>query len=817
MLVSSTMKHLALLALLPFLAHAALADDDATERYRMPPAPLAAIVDAPVSPHVVAAPSGKMLLVAQPAGLLTIADLSQPELKLGGLRFNPQNRGPGRQMYVKALALVDVATGASRDVTGLPREPHIHAPAWAPDEEHVAFTQATSSAIELWVVDVADAKARRLGTRAVAAIQAPAFQWMPDGRSLVCAAVPDAAPPPPPDPVPEGPSIQEATGGTKSPVRTYQDLLRTPYDDRLFEHYLATELTEVQVGDGTAKALGKPELMMSYEPSPDGKYLLVETTHRPFSHIVPADDFALKSEVRARDGASVAVIADLPAAEHVPPDRDAVRPGQRGIGWRNDAGATLVWAEARDEGEPKRDVPVHDSVWMADAPFDQPRVLAELPLRYAGVEWGTGDLALVTERWWKTRKTRTYRVAPGHAGGEKQVIFDRSSEDRYSDPGKPAMKHLSNGQAVLRVVGEGGLWLIGAGASPEGDRPFVDRFDLGTRKATRVWRSQAPYYEVPLRVLDDDAHVVLTVRQSVSEPPNVYRRELPGDQLTAVTRFPHPAPQLAAVKKEMIRYKRADGVDLTGTLYLPPGFAPGKDAPLPVLMWAYPAEFKSASAAGQVTESPYRFVGPSPQRPLMFVLQGYAVLDDPTFPIVGEGKAEPNDTYVKQLTMGAQAAVDELVRRGVGDRDRMAIGGHSYGAFTTANLLAHTDLFRAGVARSGAYNRTLTPFGFQSEERTFWEARDTYVAMSPFTVADRINEPLLMIHGAEDANPGTFPIQSERLLHAIKGLGGTARLVFLPKESHGYAARESLMHVAWETDRWLSKYVKAAGPRQASK
>ena len=308
--------------------------------------------------------------------------------------------------------------------------------------------------------------------------------------------------------------------------------------------------------------------------------------------------------------------------------------------------------------------------------------------------------------------------------------------------------------------------------------------------------------------MDEDGHLLLTRRESVEIPPNFFIRDLRSGALEAVTDFPHPTPQLLGVQKELIRYKRADGLALTGTLFLPAGHDPEKDGPLPTILWAYPREFKSASAAGQVRDSPHRFVRVGWWSPVPWVTRGYAVLSDPAMPIIGEGESEPNDTYVEQLVSGARAAVETLVERGISDPAKVAVGGHSYGAFMTANLLAHSDLFCAGIARSGAFNRTLTPFGFQSEERTLWQARETYFEMSPFVHADKIKAPLLIIHGAEDNNSGTYPMQSERFYNALKGHGATTRLVMLPHESHGYRARESIMHTVWEMDTWLSRYVK---------
>ncbi|MEO3958737.1 alpha/beta hydrolase family protein, partial [Chromobacterium piscinae] len=485
------------------------------------------------------------------------------------------------------------------------------------------------------------------------------------------------------------------------------------------------------------------------------------------------------------------------------------------VEWRADAPATLFWAEAQDGGDPAVNAKVRDALYLQPAPFKQPPLkLQELSSRFSNVQWGRGDLALVSEYWWKTRALKVWRVRPAEPSHEPALLSQRSSEDRYADPGNPAMVSNADGQPVLQTSPDGGsLYLLGDGASPEGDRPFIDRLSLADNKTTRLWRSQAPWYETPLAVLNGGERALLS-REQADAPPNLYLKALDQDGgLRQLTFFPHPTPQLKNVQKRQLRYKRADGIDLTATLYLPPGHDAKRDGSLPMLMWAYPTEFKSADAAGQVTDSPYRFNRVGYWGPEALLARGYAVLDNPSMPIVGAGKQEPNDSYLPQLKMDAQAAVDEVVRLGVADRDRIAIGGHSYGAFMTANLLAHTRLFRAGIARSGAYNRTLTPFGFQSEERNFWQAKDVYQVMSPFNYAEQIKDALLLIHGEADNNPGTFPIQSERMYQALQGLGATVRLSMLPAESHGYRARESILHMLWEEDRWLDQYVKHAKPR----
>jgi len=645
------------------------------------------------------------------------------------------------------------------------------------------------------------------------------YRWMPDGKQLLVQLQPQGqGAAPVASIIPTGPDTQQtqAGGGVKA-IRTYQDMLHDENDAKLFEYYLRSQSALVDL-DGKVTTLGEPALTTSMAPSPDGRYLLRQRVERPFSYLVPVDSFPQRIEVLDRAGKLVKEIAHLPLMEGLPTGNDAVPTGVRDIDWRSDAPATLVWAEAQDGGDPARQADIRDIVQMQAAPFDQaPVTLAKLSSRYAGAYWAHGQLALVDEFWWKTRHVKEWRVAPDQPAQAPVLVREGSSEDRYRDPGKPATMQDEHGQSRLVVTSDGqSIYRLGQGASPEGDRPFIDRVNLASGQSTRLFQSQAPYFEDPQLLLDAEGTRALISRESPTEPTNFYVRDLGANgKLRELTHFPNPLPQLKDVKKEQIRYKRKDGVELTATLYLPPHYDPKKDGPRPMLMWAYPAEFKSADAAGQVRDSPYRFNRISYWGPQAFLTMGYTVLDNFSVPIVGEGSKEPNDTYIPQLVASAEAAVDEVVRRGVADRNRIAVGGHSYGAFMTANLLAHTRLFKAGIARSGAYNRTLTPFGFQSEERNYWQATDVYNAMSPFNYAGDIKDALLMIHGEQDNNSGTFPIQSERMYAAIKGLGGTARLVLLPNEAHAYRARESIMQMLAEMNNWLEMYVKQ--PKVADK
>jgi dipeptidyl aminopeptidase/acylaminoacyl peptidase len=782
--------------------------------YQRPPKAVASFVDAAPIPQARLGPDRQTLLLSTPLAFPSIAEVAEPELRLAGLRINPRNRATARRPFAQRLELLDIRAKAAavRLIRGLPDGARIGDVEWSPDGASIAFTVTEADAVRLWVADVRAATARAIATPPLSGVAGAPCEWLPDSHSLVCRTAPQAAAAPPAAPTaPRGPIVQENLG-TRKPALTNPDLLTSPTDEKLFEHYMASQIALVSL-DGKVAPIGAPALYLRSKPSPDGKRLLIEVVHRPFSYRVAIGQFPVRTEVWSLDGKSIATLADLKLAEDVPAMRDAVRTGRREFVWRADAPATACWVEAQDGGDPKATAHIRDRVDCAGEPYSRPAHLIELADRFRSIAWGNGKLALVSEGRWKDRHIRTSIVAPDDPSARPRVLWDRSSEDRYSDPGAPVLQQNPSGHLVLQVTGKGELLLTGAGASKEGDRPFFDRLDVATGKADRIWRSDGERFARVLAVADQDGTSAVLSRETAAEPPQLYTVGFADKVEHQLTHFAHPVPELARVKKQLIKWKRKDGLELSGMLYLPPGFRPRQDKPLPVLVWVYPQEFKTASAASEVRASPYQFVSPQWGGPLFALTQGYAVVDNPTFAIVGEGKTEPNDSYVDQLTADAASMIDAVVGLGVGDRERFAVGGHSYGAFTTANLLAHSDLFRAGIARSGAYNRTLTPFGFQAEERTFWEAATIYDQMSPFRYADKIHDPLLMIHGAADNNDGTFPIQSDRLFAALQGLGGHVRYVSLPAEAHGYRARESALHVLWEQARWLDTYVKNAKPR----
>jgi dipeptidyl aminopeptidase/acylaminoacyl peptidase len=783
--------------------------------YRTPPKAIGDIADAAPTPEVVLDPTGTHILVLEHPALSTIAELSREEIRIAGIRFDPKTNARSRRDVAIAARLVRVADGSARPLEGLPSPPRLDDESFSPDGARFAFTHTTDTGVELWVGDVATAVTQRIATGLNGIFQ-DVYHWRSDGKSLVVRVTPPGRGAAPPAPrVPAGPVVQETSGETAA-AWTYQDLIETPHDEALFEYYGASQIVEVAI-DGTSAAVGAPALISRSEPSPDGSFLLVEKLDRPFSYLVPYERFAKRVEVWERSGRLVREVARTPLAENVPLGRNAVPLGPREIQWRPDQDATLFWVEAQDGGDPRAQASVRDKLFSFGGPFDsEPREIGEFGLRFGEALWGEGGLAVVREWWWADRRERIWKLDSSEGGAAPKLLFDYSYEDRYRVPGKPMTGRSARGFEVL-LTADGGrtLFLTAEGASPEGDRPFVDALDLASGKTTRIFHSEAPYYEEPVQFLSVDSRTLLTRRESATEPPNYFVRALSGSAPRAITRFPHPYPGLVGASRELVRYRRPDGVQLSATLHLPPGYSTEKGR-LPVFVWAYPIEFKTADAAGQVTESPHRFPRVNWGSPLYWLTQGWAVMENATMPIVGEGDREPNDTYVEQLVASAQAAVDEAVRRGVADPERAAIGGHSYGGFMTANLLAHSDIFRAGIARSGAYNRTLTPFGFQSEQRTFWQAPEIYFKMSPFMHADRIDEPILLIHGEADNNSGTFPIQSQRLFHALKGHGAKARLVLLPHESHGYRARESVLHALAEMNDWLERYVKNAPPRKAT-
>jgi len=766
--------------------------------YQQPPEKIREVLDARPLPQRFIDPSGKTLALLEVRRYPSIEQLARPFLRLAGLRIDPASNGPYRVVHVNRLALraLEEAGATERDVA-LPADGDFHHFGFSPDGRRFTLLRRTASAIELWVGDVASARASALAGIAVQDIDGGGIDWL-DPDTIVVRTVPERGAAPASS-VPTGPVVQESFG-RKSPERTYQDLLRSPLDAALFEYYATSEITRIDLASGSRTVIAPPAVYAGISAAGDGRQLLVERIAKPFSYAVPHEEFARDMLVIDRGGRVVKQLARVALRENVPVQ--GVVQGPRNFFVSARADATVYWLEALDEGDPRKKAPYRDRLMKLAPPYDgAPAEVARFAQRVVNVQQLEDGRLLVADydrdRVW----VRRMLVDPAQAGAEPLVVFDLSARDRYNDPGRALSRTTAQGRP-LAIVREGRALFVGAGASPAGDRPFLDRWDLAAKTKERLFQADELHYESVVRVLDESGDKFVTSRESASEPPNYVMHDSRGTR--ALTSVVDPTPQVRAIHRELVRFRRRDGVELSFWLYRPAGQKPGERRP--AFVWAYPLEYTDPALAGQVTGSPNRFEQFAGSSPLFLVLEGYVVLNDATMPVVGDPE-KVNDTFIEQITMNAEAAIAKADEMGVADPSRIAVGGHSYGAFMTANLLAHTDLFKAGIARSGAYNRTLTPFGFQSERRTLWEAPAAYTRLSPFMWADKLKEPILLIHGEADDNSGTFPEQSERMFAALAGTGGNVRFVKLPSEAHGYAARESVGHTLWEMSTWLHKHL----------
>lgn len=780
------------------------------DHYTLPPKDIADMLLAKSSPAISTDDKGEWMLLMQSSSYPSVEELAQPELKIAGLRINPSNFARSRQNFYNDLWLKNISTGKELKITGLPDPLFAGNVRWSPQDKKIAFTQTTGNRVDLYVIDVATQKATKINKTALNTITTN-YDWY-DDNTLIYVAAPKPATAAPKKPLmPKGPTTQE-NYGKASPRPTYQDLIKSPYDEDLFEFFGTTQL--IKNINGAETKIGQPAIYSNITISPDKKYMLVRKIKKPFSYTVPAFGFPSFVLITDMNGKTIKQLADLPSSETAPSGNDNVQLVARSFDWRDDQPATITWCMPLDSGFIKKNVDYHDAVYSLAAPFNtEPIMLFKTKMRYAGTTWGDGNLAIVNEGLRGKQTFQLDRYNP--VTGDVEALITRNTTDAYGNPGSPVTAPNKYGKNVLVTTDNGNKILFNntSGSSPKGDLPFLTSFDVHTKKADTLWHCNEGWYEMVVKVLDPAKLTLLTRKENENEVPNYWLKNLKlriADR--QLTNFTNPYPQMDGVSKEKIKYKRADGVDLTGDLYLPKGYNKEKDGKLPVFIWAYPREFNSAADAAQVRGSEHRFTLISWGSPVFYVTHGYAVLNNAEMPIVATGKdKKPNDDFIEQLTMNAEAAINVLDEMGVGDKNRVAVGGHSYGAFMTANLLAHTKLFKAGIARSGAYNRSLTPFGFQNEDRTYWQAQKLYTEMSPFTYADKIKTPILLIHGDMDDNTGTYPIQSERMFSAIKGTGGTVKYISLPYEAHGYRGKENLLHMLNEQFLWLEKYVKNAG------
>ncbi|MBW8243846.1 prolyl oligopeptidase family serine peptidase [Muricauda oceani] len=778
--------------------------------YQKPSEEILELVNAPLAPSVLITDDGKYMVLLYRDYYKTIAELSETELRLAGLRINPKTNIGSRTNYYNNIIVKEVGNNEGTQVQGLSENPRLANFNWSPDQSKIAFTNTTSNGVEVMVLDLKSAKATAITETNVNANMRDIINWFKDGESVLVKMLPDDRKPliNTNEAVPEGPTIS-TNDGKKAQNRTYQDLLKNPNDEFNFEQLARSELYKVQM-DGTKTKWKDADLYTSISFSPDGEYVMTVTLDKPFSYLVPYYRFPNTTTVYKKDGSKVKTLLEVPLIEDLPKGFMAERTGMRDISWRNDKPATIIYVEALDGGDPENEVDYRDEVFQLEAPFDgKGESILKTKNRFSYIQWGNDDLAIAHDRWWNDRNTKTYLFDPSNPSAGAKIIEDRNYQDVYSDPGNFVTKRNENGSWVLSLDKNNNAYLIGDGYTEEGQFPFVDKINLENLKKTRLYTSKLEDKLENLIEYDPKKDQLLVRIESANEYPNYYYKSLIKRRgPVQLTNFENPYKSIQNVHKEVITYKRDDGLELSGTLYLPVGYDMEKKEKMPMILWAYPREYKDKNSASQNTSNPNEFTYPYWGSPIYWVTKGYVVLDDAAFPIIGEGDEQPNDTFRSQLVANAKAAIDAVDELGYVDTERVAVGGHSYGAFMVANLLSHSDLFAAGIARSGAYNRTLTPFGFQSEERNYWEAPEVYYTMSPFMHSEKMKTPLLLIHGEADNNSGTYPMQSERYFNALKGLGATVRLVMLPKESHGYRAKESILHLLWEQDQWLDKYVK---------
>ena len=777
--------------------------------YKKPSSEIMALADYERAPSVSMDSKKEYMLLSYRNTYKTLDDLNQTEMRLGGLRINPVTNISSTVTYVNNLKIRKISAKNETQVSGLPANAKISNVAWSENEKKIAFTNTTNSGVELWIIDVASAAAKKITSDNLNANLGSPFSWMKDNETLLVKVLPKNRPAliDEKKDLPKGPTVS-VSDGSKSQNRTYQDLLKNKSDEANFDALVTSELYKITTY-GTATLFKSADIYAGESFSPDGNYLMLTTIQKPYSYIVPLSRFPQKSVVYDLTGKEIKQVNEVPLTEIMPKGFSSVRTGKRSMSWRADKPATLVYIEALDEGDQAKKADYRDEVFQWNAPFNSaPTSMMKTQQRFGGISWGNDSFAIAYDSWYDTRNAKTYLLNPSNPNETPKVISDRNSQDIYSDPGNFETKKNEFGRYVIATE-NGNAYLIGDGNTKDGQFPFIDEMNLKTLKTKRLYTSKIKDKKEDLMSIEDfKKGDVLVMIQSKNDYPNYYFRNIKSGKLTPITAFQNPFESIKNVYKEVIKYKRKDGVDLSGTLYLPANYDRTKKEKLPLLIWAYPAEFKDKNSAGQSDKNPNEFTFPNYGSFVYWVTKGYAVLDDASFPIIGEGTTEPNDTFITQLVDDAEAAINAVDNLGYINRKKVAVGGHSYGAFMTANLLTHSNLFACGIARSGAYNRTLTPFGFQSEQRNYWDVPAIYNGMSPFMNADKMKTPLLLVHGEADNNPGTFTLQTERYFQALKNLGAPTRMVILPKESHGYAAKENILHLLWEQDQFLEKYLK---------
>jgi dipeptidyl aminopeptidase/acylaminoacyl peptidase len=784
-------------------------------------------------------PDGKHFLVTRSTELSTLEKMSFETYRLAELEFRPKTN---RHWYLDTFGMngLRVYSFEQRQLKDIPipADTIVSDMMWSPDGGKVAFLAHRPEGTRVWTADVATGKTSPLGDAFVMATLTgrrgrgtPAtsgsrmLQWTPKG-TVITLLVPSDRGPEPERGVPKSPIIRR-TREKPSPTRTQPFLLKDEHDMALFRYYTTAQMAELAPGKAPRK-IGEPAVYMGFSSSPDGQYILAEKLVEPFSFIVGYSSFPNRLDVMDLDGKVVSNIREIPLQENqTRRSSQVLQDFPREVVW-HPSGATLgfLWKEEKkrdEEGEESEDeerTPRRDRIMSLAPPFDMSQVKLHVlntdkDQSFNGIRYAMeGDFAFVTVRDSDNENGEsTEKIVAYHLGRddptEQIVVPEYDPDDIIDHPGEILTQRTQNGIVYALTSSKGGqVYLEGDGLKEDfKPQPFVDRVAIGGGQKERVFEGGKDMYERPLVPLDPDLSQMIVARESKAEFPNSYLWS-PSGSMNKLTANQDPFPEITGVKRVDFTFTRRDGLEIQGRISLPVGYQEGTR--VPAMFWTYPSEYSSEKEYEEDAirdRNHNRFTHLSYLRwSDIWLSQGYALVH-PDVPIIDKGNTY-NDNYVQHMVDSLYAAIRKVDQMGYIDVDRIGHGGHSYGAFATANLLAHTPFFKAGIAGNGAYNRSLTPMGFQSERRFIWDTHGLYLEMSPFFQADRIDTPILLYHGADDNNTGTFPIQSDRLIQALTGLGKTAVLYKYPYESHSPRAKATYMDIWARWLEWFDKYVK---------
>ncbi|PCI37627.1 MAG: prolyl oligopeptidase [Elusimicrobia bacterium] len=734
--------------------------------------------------------------------------VAREKLRLAGLRFIPRNRSKYTRYFYTRFEILNLKTKKTHALK-FPKDVRARFPVWSPDSKRFVAAVETEDCVALWQGKTNRSKVKRIPGLCLNTVMGGGHKWL-DNRRVLVRMRSDAGVKPQSHYIAKGPTISETTGKIAQ-NRTYQDLLEDKNDEALFKFYTTVQLAIVDVVSGKISPIGPAGIITAYSLSPDKTMLRVHRIREPYSYVVPYYHFAQDIELWELNGKSFHRLARLPVFDSIP--IHGVPTGKRDFQWIPNEPSTLLYAEALDQGDWNIDVSHREQISLIKidgAAVGTPRKLQKLVHRYSGTKWledGSEFLLYDYERdrkWLRALKADYRKIRPGAA---LTALWSYSYQDDYKKPGRIVTipnKFDRRVSAVVREENRRWIFTYDKGATPKGDFPYLKKIALDNGEEKELFRSPEGTYERFVSFADKSYRGIITRRETANQSPDLFIVDLESKSSQQLTHEQNPAAVFSQVKKELITWKRGDGTQLSGMLYYPVDYKKGQK--YPTVVSAYPIEYTSKKLAGQVRGSSNKYSKPYKADYLYFTLKGYALLKRAQMPIVGHPKTM-NDSLIEQLNMNSQSIRKVLTEKGISDPDRIGIIGHSYGAFMVANVLSHSPVFKTGIARSGAYNRSLTPFGFQSERRPFWKAKETYIKVSPFFSADKIEKPILLIHGAIDNNSGTHTMQSKRYYAALKGNGVTSRLVLLPHESHGYSAVETVNHVLWEMIRWFDLHL----------